>query len=341
MTLRFLFYLGIIIPAIITLVLFVIFLLCLRKHRIRKEIMTKKHDPHRRFAKKKNKNDDYNSAKLIETEKYWRANGSVHSGDYAEHNEAFDASPDLPSNESKPMYNTFHDSGMSDLSETQYKFECDRPISQASTDSEDSGFRSSRSGQYCHSAQNSTGNEKDTPVFKPICSEREHICTNSQLKDSDPLKRKQSSRHSYPIQKKKSSHPRHRYNQKELDINEIETELNFMPISTITKDTINMPMHHLPPPPPSRQFSDSMVPVSYQSQNHYGPIQMTPLLTSISKSYMSTNPMLGQLPPQHPQKQTPALGLQSLQHKQTITTAMVHHRPNLDIHHNAMSFSVV
>lgn len=309
-------------------------------------MMTKKHDPHKRFAKKKNKSDDYNSAKLIETEKYWRANSSIHSGDYAEHNEAFDASPDLPSNESKAMYNTFHDSGMSDLSETQYKFESDRPISQASTDSEDSGFRSSRSGQYCHSAQNSTGNEKDTPVFKPICSEKEHICAHSSLKDSDPMKRVQSSRHSYPIQKKKASHPRLKHNQKELDINEIETDLNFLPISTITKDTINMPMHHLPP---SRQFSDSMVPVSYQSQNQYGPIQMTPLLTSISKSYMSTNPTLGEFPstfgelqsPQHPHKQTPALGLQSLQHKQTVTTAMVHHRPNIDMHHNAMSFSVV
>jgi hypothetical protein len=72
------------------------------------------------------------------------------------------------------MYNTFHDSGMSDLSETQYKFECDRPVSQASTDSEDSGFRSSRSGQYIHSAQNSTGNDKDTPIFKHNCSEKEH-----------------------------------------------------------------------------------------------------------------------------------------------------------------------
>ncbi|VDI00299.1 Hypothetical predicted protein [Mytilus galloprovincialis] len=329
MTLHFLFYLGIIIPAIITLVLFVIFLFFLRKNRIRKEIMTKKHDPHRKFAKKREK-DDSKSAKLIESEKYWNSTQSCHSGDYAEHNEAFDASPDLPGNDNKQMYNTFHDSGMSDLSETQYKFECDRPISQASTDSEDSGFRSSRSGQYIHSAQNSTGNDKDTPVFKPICSERERA--NASHNDCEQIKRIQSSRHSYPIQKKKSSHTRHhgnsRHNQRDIDLNEIETDLKLVPISTITQNSYHMPMHHLPPPP-MHHSSDTTVPVSFSSQHQYGPVQMTPLLTSISKcSYMSTTPTHGLQSPPNP-------------HKQTVTTAMVHNRPNIDIRHNAMSFSVV
>lgn len=276
--------------------------------------MTKKHDPHRKFAKTKEK-DDYNSAKLIESEKYWNTNQSCHSGDYAEHNEAFDASPDLPGNESKPMYNTFHDSGMSDLSETQYKFESDRPVSQASTDSEDSGFRSSRSGQYIHSAQNSAGNDKDTPVFKAICSEKEHDC--------DGMKRNYSSRHSYPLQKKKRSHSRNKHNHRDLDINEIETDIKCVPISTITQNPLNaMQMQYLPHPS-MRHSSDTTFPESYtSSQNPYGPIQMTPLLTNISKcSYMSTNPT------------------QSCPHK-SITTAMVH-RPNVDVRNNTMSFSVV
>lgn len=331
MTLHFLFYLGIIIPAVITLVLFVIFLCFLRKHRIRKEMMTKKHDPHRKFTKKKEK-ENYNTAKLIESEKYWNSNQSCHSGDYAEHNEAFDASPDLPGNDSKPMYNTFHDSGMSDLSETQYKFECDRPVSQASTDSEDSGFRSSRSGQYIHSAQNSTGNDKDTPIFKHNCSEKEHkhSCAQSSLHDCDGMTRNYSSRHSYPLQKKKASHSRGKHNQRDIDINEIETDLKFVPISTITQNNFNaMQMKHLPPPPPMRHSSDPTVPPSYAtSQNPYGPIQMTPLLSNISKcSYMSTNP-------------NPVLSSSQNPHKHTITTAMVH-RPNIDMRQNTMSFSVV
>ena len=186
MTLNYLFFLGIIIPSIATLVLFVIFIYCWRKYKIRRDIMTKKHDPHGKF---KEKHGVYARPPPPLPPRWIR---HAHFGETPilneRDNEAYEEADNfchesmLSDGQSKPMYNTFHDSGLSELSESHYQSEqaceqqCDqhRPYSSGSTDSEDSGFRSSRSGQYLHSAQNS--NAQEIPLFRPIKSHKES-CT--------------------------------------------------------------------------------------------------------------------------------------------------------------------
>ncbi|KAK3089298.1 hypothetical protein FSP39_002475 [Pinctada imbricata] len=149
--------------------------------------MTKKHDPHGRL---KQIHGVYARPAPPPPPRWIR---HAHFGDTPilneRDNEAYEEAdnfcqiPESQETHNKPMYNTFHDSGMSELSESHYQCEhaceqqCEhRPYSSGSTDSEDSGFRSSRSGQYLHSAQNS--NAQEIPLFRPIKSHKEN-CTVS------------------------------------------------------------------------------------------------------------------------------------------------------------------
>ncbi|ESO87388.1 hypothetical protein LOTGIDRAFT_166535 [Lottia gigantea] len=178
-TMNYLFYIGVLIPTIITIVLFVIFMVCLKRIKARRDVLYKKHDPHGRMRElgvpmvppsppnfdeiipdievdmDGNDNNGYQVSRSPSTENENSANRSPNGAQ---------------------MYNTCPDSGMSGLSEvTTCK---DRPRSQAShssTDSEDSGFRSSRSGQYLPSANQS----QDVPLLKPIKSHRDSCLSQS------------------------------------------------------------------------------------------------------------------------------------------------------------------
>lgn len=249
MTLNYLFFIGIGIPVVVTIGLFIVFLVCWNKYRIRKDVMTKKHDPHKRTTSVAG-----SIAGSSETYMYrvprpplppkwiYRTNSSQDSQCILPRdNEAFDASPSTPGvqfdHQSRQIYNTFHDSGMSDLSEFQYKYEQQRPNSQASTDSEDSGFRSSRSGQYLHSAQNS--NAQEVPLFKPIISsntnnkdnlspqQQTQIVNNTHLSDKNQI----PSRHS----KRKNKSPNVHRTQKEcIDLSEIHIHKSSPHLSVIS-----------------------------------------------------------------------------------------------------------
>lgn len=175
MTVNYLFFLGILIPCIITIVLFIVFIYCMRKFRIRREIMTKKHDPHGRLRKL---HGAYAPPPPPLPPMWSRQSAQFKQKDRLlceRDNEAYDEAGEISQAQggNHQLYQTCNDSGMSDLSEAQYRYDQERPYSQSSTDSEDSGFRSSRSGQYLHSAQNS--NTQDMPLFKPIKSHRESL----------------------------------------------------------------------------------------------------------------------------------------------------------------------
>lgn len=196
-----LFFFGVLIPALITVALFVVFCYCWYKMRIRNQILYKKHDPHKiERLKEVGKNYEppppppppFKSSALLFPDNYNNNNKAITNDNYEEQPEPTEGF-DNPA-----MYRTNPDSGFSDLNQIQCNVEntnnspvqrhdndlC-RPNSQASDDSDDSGFRSSRSGQYIHSANNSTGNAQDNsgalgagvhsihvqdsvPLFKPI-----------------------------------------------------------------------------------------------------------------------------------------------------------------------------
>lgn len=155
-------------------------------------------------------------------------------------NHAYEETPDSPNYSddiSRTMYKTCHDSGMSDLSEIQYKFEEERPYSQASTDSEDSGFRSSRSGQYLHSAQNS--NVQEVPILNPLCSKnKEIVCQSGNVKNSETCSNKNSSHH-FKRKHKPPKHQNHWQQQQQqkqcIDLHHIHMTENKSPIATISQ----------------------------------------------------------------------------------------------------------
>ena len=193
-----LFFFGVLIPALITVALFVVFCYCWYKMRIRSQILYKKHDPHKiEKLKELGKNYEpphpppppFKSSLLLFPDSHNNNNKSLNNDNYEEQPEPTEGF-DNPA-----MYRTNPDSGFSDLNKIQCNVDhiknstvqrhdnnlC-RPNSQASDDSDDSGFRSSRSGQYIHSASNSTGNAQDSsgvgvhslhvkdsvPLFHPI-----------------------------------------------------------------------------------------------------------------------------------------------------------------------------
>ncbi|XP_052790428.1 uncharacterized protein LOC128224571 [Mya arenaria] len=199
-----LFFFGVLIPALVTVALFAIFCFCWYRMRVRNEILYKKHDPHKiERLREIGKNYEppppplppFKSRTALLSDTYGHNNNNIKdkpTDDYEEQPEPTEGL-DNPS-----MYRTNPDSGFSDLNQIQchvhagspatnvQRRESDmcRPNSQASDDSDDSGFRSSRSGQYIHSASSSNGNAQDTgvlgigvhslqvqdsvPLFKPI-----------------------------------------------------------------------------------------------------------------------------------------------------------------------------
>jgi hypothetical protein len=52
LVLRYLFYAGIIVPTLLTLALFIFFVICWRKQSARKHVLTKPYDPHGTMRKK-------------------------------------------------------------------------------------------------------------------------------------------------------------------------------------------------------------------------------------------------------------------------------------------------
>ncbi|KAL4240665.1 hypothetical protein ACF0H5_001456 [Mactra antiquata] len=195
-----LFFFGVLIPALVTIALFVVFCYCWYKMRIRNQILYKKHDPHK-IERLRQEGKDYEppppppppfkSGMVLLSDVLANNNNNKNKD-----NDNYEESPEPTEGfDNHAMYRTNPDSGFSDLNQVQCSVENsaqvqrnnnDRPNSQASDDSDDSGFRSSRSGQYIHSASSSTGNAQENcgqggsggvhslqvsdavPLFKPI-----------------------------------------------------------------------------------------------------------------------------------------------------------------------------
>lgn len=200
-TLNYLFYAGIILPTVVTLVLFVFFVICWRKQSARKAILTKPYDPHGTMRRLGIPNKPPPPPVFI------HASVSATEDLGGEYNEAYDMSRSpsaeaqasgrlvspltSPSGDadliSRLAYHSRLDSGLSEPA-------CDspgavsgggvggvgsggnardRPQSQAShsstTDSEDSGFRGSRS-QY--PPQNGQSGHNELPLLKRARSGR-------------------------------------------------------------------------------------------------------------------------------------------------------------------------
>ncbi|XP_045211691.2 GATA zinc finger domain-containing protein 3-like [Mercenaria mercenaria] len=193
-----LFFFGVLIPALVTIALFVVFCYCWYKMRIRNQILYKKHDPHKiERLRSMGKNYEaptpppppFKSSSSLLNDTFNHNNNNKNKS-----NDNYEESPEPTEGFDNPaMYRTNPDSGFSDLNQIQchvdnsahvQRSDSIRPNSQASDDSDDSGFRSSRSGQYIHSASSSTGNAQEncghgggvhslqvhdsTPLFKPI-----------------------------------------------------------------------------------------------------------------------------------------------------------------------------
>ena len=165
--------------------------------RIRNQILYKKHDPHK--IEKLKEGQVYeppppppppfkSSLTLFQESLSYNNNNNKNKS-----NDDYEESPEPTEGIVNTIYKTNGDSGFSDLNQIQCEVnnsEVQRPIndalrpnSQASDDSDDSGFRSSRSGQYTHSATDSAGNPHElyphgavsscqvhdtVPLFKPI-----------------------------------------------------------------------------------------------------------------------------------------------------------------------------
>lgn len=193
-----LFFLGVLIPALVTIGLFVIFCYCYHKMRVRNEILYKKHDPHK-IEKLRESGRNYEPPppppppfKQMDMEFLSQAMNHNNNNIKNKSSDNYEESPEPTEGIDNPaMYRTNPDSGFSDLNQIhcnvdttsnalvqRHESDALRPNSQASDDSDDSGFRSSRSGQYIHSASSSTGNGQDSllgchpseamPLFKPI-----------------------------------------------------------------------------------------------------------------------------------------------------------------------------
>ncbi|KAH3873450.1 uncharacterized protein LOC127869013 [Dreissena polymorpha] len=199
-----LFFFGILIPALVTVVLFVVFCYCYIKMRIRNQIRYKKHDPHKiERLREIGKNYEppppplppFKKSTALLSDSY---NNNIHKNKSSDN---YEAQPEPTEGLDNPaMYRTNPDSGFSELNQIVCNVETNsssptsrvqrresdmcRPHSPASDDSDDSGFRSSRSGQYLHSASSSNANSQETgllcsgvhslhvqdsvPLFKPI-----------------------------------------------------------------------------------------------------------------------------------------------------------------------------
>ena len=193
-TMNYLFFLGILIPSIITVILFVVFCYCWWRIKVRDQILYKKHDPHG-IEKLKDgaiyeppppPSPPFRSTRDLSDLLSHDNNNTkkTSSDDYEESPEPTDG-VDNPT-----LYRIAPDSGFCELNDIHCKVqgesheragEENRPKSEASDDSDDSGFRSSRSGQYNHSASSSNGNAQEAlvgvgscqvhdivPLFKPI-----------------------------------------------------------------------------------------------------------------------------------------------------------------------------
>ncbi|KAH9519736.1 hypothetical protein Btru_070773 [Bulinus truncatus] len=104
-----LFYLGIIIPTVITIILFLVFIYCWFLQKARKEVLTKKYDPHGKMRRLGLSMDPPPPPKYCQT-------GDCLLPETGEDNCAYDVSRS-PSTEQEghghPMYHTYHDSGIS------------------------------------------------------------------------------------------------------------------------------------------------------------------------------------------------------------------------------------
>lgn len=188
-----LFFFGVLIPALVTIGLFVTFCYCWYKMRIRNQILYKKHDPHKiEQLKMEGKNYDPPfppsppfKSKMFFHESLSHNNNNVNK---QKANDDYEDSPE-PTDclEDTTIYRTNNDSGFSDLNQIQCNVDKSsvnvarnnsdlRPNSQASEDSDDSGFRSSRSGRYLHSASSSTGNAQDSCMQHCLHTVQVHDC---------------------------------------------------------------------------------------------------------------------------------------------------------------------
>lgn len=165
--------------------------------RIRNQILYKKHDPHK-IEELRSIGKNYESPPPppppFKSASFLNDTLNHNNNNKNKSNDNYEESPEPTEGFDNPaMYRTNADSGFSDLNQIQCNVDSSahvqrsdsvRPNSQASDDSDDSGFRSSRSGQYIHSASSSTGNAQDScvqgigvhslqvhdavPLFKPI-----------------------------------------------------------------------------------------------------------------------------------------------------------------------------
>lgn len=165
--------------------------------RIRNQILYKKHDPHK-IEQLRALGKDYEPPTPppppFKNPSLFNDPLNHNNNNKNKSNDNYEESPEPTEGFDNPaMYRTNPDSGFSDLNQIHcnednsahvQRSESVRPNSQASDDSDDSGFRSSRSGQYIHSASSSTGNAQENcgsgggvhslqvhdavPLFKPI-----------------------------------------------------------------------------------------------------------------------------------------------------------------------------
>lgn len=191
-TMNYLFFLGILIPSIITVILFVLFCYCWWRIKVRDQILYKKHDPH--GIEKLKEGAVYEAPPPPPPpfkSKYDLSDLLNHNNnnEKKDNSDNYEESPEPTDGMDNPtLYRTAPDSGFCEFSDIQCNVQGDsherdasRPKSEASDDSDDSGFRSSRSGQYNHSASSSNGNAQEAlhgvsscqvhdivPLFKPI-----------------------------------------------------------------------------------------------------------------------------------------------------------------------------
>ena len=190
-TMNYLFFLGIVIPSIVTIVLFVVFCYCWWRIKIRHQILYKKHDPHGIEKLKDGAVYEPPPPPRPPFKSKFELSDLLNHNDKKVENDNYEESPEPTDGIDNPtLYRTAPDSGFCELNDIQFNMpdnvaggggDNNRPKSEASDDSDDSGFRSSRSGQYNHSASSSNGNAQEVlqgvascqvqdivPLFKPI-----------------------------------------------------------------------------------------------------------------------------------------------------------------------------
>ena len=190
-TMNYLFFLGIVIPSIVTVILFVVFCYCWWRIKVRHQILYKKHDPHGIDRLKDGVVYEPPPPPRPPFKSKFELSDLLNHNDKKESNDNYEESPEPTDGIDNPtLYRTAPDSGFCELNDIQFNMpdnaagrsaDNNRPKSEASDDSDDSGFRSSRSGQYNHSASSSNGNAQEAlhgvascqvhdivPLFKPI-----------------------------------------------------------------------------------------------------------------------------------------------------------------------------